>query len=128
MKTIYYKKLHLFLLCFMLWGGASFFNKAVASHMVGSDLTYTCTGTAGVWHVTLTFYRDCTGIPVCNGGCGGSCTRTVSLVGADGSCSGTSFASSISLSLTSVSDVNINPLCPNAKSICDNTGCVSPGD
>ena len=97
-----------------------------ASHVVGSDITYKCTSTPGIYEVTLVIYRDCAGVDLCSGGCGGACTQSISIFGADPSCSTSNFGT-VSLSLVSVRDVNINPLCPNAKNQCTNMGCVTPG-
>ncbi len=102
-----------------------------ASHMVGADLTYSCTPTAGVWKVRLVIYRDCSGIPLCPGSgsgtpCNAACTQSVSIQGADPSCMGTSFGN-FTVSLVSVSEVNANPQCPTAKSICTSMGCSIAG-
>ena len=113
-------------LVLLLLAGSSFMNNASASHMVGADMSYTCTTIPGIWHIKLAFYRYGQGIPVCYSGCGGGCTRSIRWEGTDASCDGYSFGST-ALNLTSVSDVNPNPQCPNAKSICDNTQCVTPG-
>jgi len=40
--------------------------KAEASHAMGADITYTCTG-PNTYEVTLTFYRDCDGISAPSG-------------------------------------------------------------
>src|SRR5437868_728059 len=82
-------------------------NEAIASHCVGSDITYTCVpGQPYTYKVTFTFYRDCTGIPVCSGGCGAPCSRTLQIVGDDPTCSNQSFGS-FNLNLVKVEDVNI---------------------
>ncbi|MES2561054.1 MAG: hypothetical protein V4590_15025, partial [Bacteroidota bacterium] len=99
---------------------------AKADHVVGSDITYKCTSTPGVFEVTFVFYRACTGIPVCGNTCGAACTRTLQIFGADPSCASSNFGS-FTLTLQSVRDVGLNPDCPNAKSICTNMNCVTPG-
>jgi hypothetical protein len=100
---------------------------AFASHVVGSDVSYKCTSTPGIFEVTLVIYRNCDGgVELCPSSCGASCTQTMSVQGADPSCSTSTFGS-ISLSLVSVRDVGINPDCPNAKNTCNNMGCVTPG-
>jgi hypothetical protein len=119
MKISLYSLLFLFFI-------ASPFKKAMADHVQGAEITYKCTSTPGVFEVTFILYRDCSGIPVCGGGCGASCTRTLNIMGADPSCSTSSFGS-ITLSLANVTDADPNPICPNSKSICDNTGCTTPG-
>jgi hypothetical protein len=106
---------------------------ANASHVVGSDITYKCTSTPGVFEVTLVFYRDCNGITLSQsagfGGCDGCnlpCSTTTSVVlgGADPSCAASVF-STVTLNLVSVRDVNINPECPDSKNICNNLGCYT---
>ncbi|MEI6508821.1 MAG: hypothetical protein WCO54_10075, partial [Bacteroidota bacterium] len=134
MKTNHTSKLNKQILIYLLGMFAllssALLNKASASHMVGSDISYQCTGTPGVWHIKLAIYRDCQGIPLgtCTGGCGSSCSPygAMTITGADPSCNGTSFGTFMPY-LTSVTDVNPNPNCPSAKSICTNMGCVTPG-
>ncbi|MES2778730.1 MAG: hypothetical protein V4651_02430, partial [Bacteroidota bacterium] len=109
----------------LLLTGFSFNVKA--SHVVGSDVTYACTSTPGVFEVTLVLYRNCDGgVDLCTNTCGAACTQTMQLNGADPSCASASFGS-FTLSLVSVRDVNINPDCPNAKNTCRNMNCVTPG-
>src|SRR5690242_6389790 len=48
------------LILFCLAGG-----RAMASHAVAEDLTYRCLG-GNQYEITLTFYRDCIGIPAPN--------------------------------------------------------------
>jgi hypothetical protein len=101
-------------------------HEAQADHVLGSEITYKCTSTPGIYEITFIFYRDCSGIPVCPQGCGNACSRTLQILGADAACATTTFGS-VSLTLQSVRDVNVNPQCPSTKSICDNMGCVTPG-
>jgi hypothetical protein len=103
-----------------------FLNQASASHVVGSDITYKCTSTPGIFEVTLVIYRDCSGATLCPTTCGAACQQTMQIQGADPSCASSTFGN-ISLNLVSVRDVNINPDCPNAKNTCNNMGCVTPG-
>ncbi|AMS27805.1 hypothetical protein AEM51_13030 [Bacteroidetes bacterium UKL13-3] len=112
------------LVCLLLFSLIHF--TASADHVVGSDITYKCTSTPGVFEVTFVFYRACTGIPVCPQTCGAACTRTLQIFGADPSCASSNFGS-FQLSLVSVRDVGGNPDCPNAKSICTNMNCVAAG-
>ena len=116
------------LLTFLLVGLQT--KQAPASHMVGSDITYKCVpGSNGTkYEVILVYYRDCSGIPTCSGNCStiGSCTKQVDVRGADPTCNGTLFFS-FTVTGVSVRDVNPNPRCSNAKMICDNMGCVTPG-
>ncbi|MFN5920880.1 MAG: hypothetical protein ACK45I_06230, partial [Bacteroidota bacterium] len=99
---------------------------AKADHVVGSDITYRCLNSSGLFEITFVFYRDCQGIPVCGTSCGSACSRSLTITGASPGCEGTNYGT-ISLQLISVRDVNPNPRCPNAKSICTNMNCVTPG-
>ena len=99
---------------------------ALASHMAGSEISYSCTSTPGVWQVTFVIYRDCQGIPICSGGCGAACGFTMNLQGADASCNGTSFGT-FGVNLVSVTDASTYTTCISAKNICTNMGCVNPG-
>jgi gliding motility-associated-like protein len=103
---------------------------AKASHVVGSDITYKCTATPGIWEITCVLYRDCNGIPIsnCTGGCGSSCTVSVQMFGADPGCEGTPVgAGSVVCTLDNVRDVDANPACPTAKNVCTLMGCVTAG-
>lgn len=120
MKSSFYTLLFVMLL------GAAFSQKATASHIAGGEITYKCTSTPGVLEITFVFYRKCDGVEICTGGCGAACTRTLQIMGADPGCSGSSFGS-VSLSLVSVRDINPEPQCPTAKSLCNNMGCTTPG-
>ncbi|MES2560548.1 MAG: hypothetical protein V4590_12460, partial [Bacteroidota bacterium] len=102
-----------------------------ASHVVGSDITYKCTSTPGVFEITLVFYRACDGIALNQSAnftgclsCSTACTTSLQLFGADPSCSSTNFGT-VTLSLDNVRDVNPNPDCPNAKNTCNNLGCYT---
>ena len=55
MKGILSKAALLFSL-FFLWNWS-----AKADHIVGSDITYTCGDTAGIYNIVFNFYRDCNG-------------------------------------------------------------------
>ncbi len=55
------KLLTLLVLTFVIGFGS--FNPVKASHFAGADLTYLCLG-GNTYRVTLSFYRDCSGIPV----------------------------------------------------------------
>ena len=89
-------------------------------------MTYACTSTKGVYHITLTIYRDCSGIPLgsCTGTCGSTCSYTLNWASTDPGCSNTG---TFSCSLTSVSDVGRNMNCANSKNICTNMGCETAG-
>lgn len=94
--------------------------------MAGSDITYKCTTTPGIFEVILVVYRDCSGTPICTGTCGSPCSQTMNIQGADPSCQTTTFGN-FSLQLVSVRDAAPELACPNAKNECTNMGCVTPG-
>jgi PKD repeat protein len=102
------------------------FSNSKASHIVGSDITYKCTATAGIYEITMVIYRNCDGgIELCPSTCGAPCTQTMNIQGADPGCSSSTFGS-ISLTLQNVMDVQDN-ICPSVKNTCTNTNCVTPG-
>jgi hypothetical protein len=119
MKKLYSLAL---LLCLVF----AFSKPVVADHIIGSDITYTCTSTPGIYLVTFVYYRDCSGIPVCTQTCGAACSRTMQIKGADPSCSSSTFGS-FTLNLVSVRDYDPKLSCPLSKNICDNMGCSTPG-
>lgn len=104
-------------------------NNVTASHIVGSDWSYTCVPNSnGLFNIRLILYRDCQGWAEfgVSGGCE-SARITVELRGGDPSCNNVLF-NTITLSLIpTVRDVNPNPRCPDAKSICTNCGLVPAG-
>ena len=102
--------------------------KSSANHIAGGEITYRPTSTSGVWQITLTIYRDCSGISF--GSCIGSCSSCSSeYITVTDSSSHTIY---YNLSYVSVTDVDINSLCLGSKSICTNNGCriagwITPG-
>jgi hypothetical protein len=92
------------MVCVFLFGVTQ---RAEASHVMGSDLTYTCIG-PNQYRITLRVFRDCNGISmpsafaVSYAGCGNS--------------------GSVNLNISSTSD--ITPLCPSQTSQC--SGGSSP--
>lgn len=121
------RNLYFILIAFLLISFSSI-QSAYASHIAGSEITYKCTATPGLFEVTLILYRTCDGgsAPLCGGTCGAACTQTMSIQGADPNCSSSTFGT-ITLNLVSVRDININNNCPGAKNACTNMGCVAPG-
>ncbi len=97
-----------------------------ASHIIGSDISYKCTSTPGIFEITLVLYRNCDAASLCSNTCGGTCVQGIRVQGADPGCEGTTFFSP-NLDLVSVRDVNINLRCPTSKNTCNNMNCVSPG-
>lgn len=94
------KLIYLFSLTFILITGFS--NKTKASHYAGCDLTYTCIG-GNDYLVTLTFYRDCSGISA----------PTSVTISFNSSCG--NFTSSFPLI---GSGVEVTPTCPGQTSTC----------
>ncbi|PCJ63114.1 MAG: hypothetical protein COA58_16515, partial [Bacteroidetes bacterium] len=96
-----------------------------ADHIVGSDITYTCGDTVGVYNIIFNFYRDCNGCyvlgqsPRCGTteNCASSLTAPTSL---KVSCiSGAAPSSVGNISLTRTGIVDITPTCKNDKSRCE---------
>ncbi|MES2559516.1 MAG: T9SS type A sorting domain-containing protein [Bacteroidota bacterium] len=95
-----------------------------ADHIAGCDFSYKCTTTPGVYEISLLVMRECTGVPMCSTFT--NCTQTINLFGVDSPFQHSTFGT-VTLTLQSVRDVNANPDCPGAKSICTNMGTVTPG-
>lgn len=110
-----------------------------ADHVVGSDVSYACTTTPGVYQVMFKIYRDCQGIPMCPNcpnSLSPSCQLNVTLRGANvpaGSglpaspCAGVAFGSSSLPVVTAVSGFDVVQLCAQEKTICNNCGTRTPG-
>lgn len=118
----------LILTLFIFCGAFALSFKAEASHINGSEISYKCTGTPGVFEVTLILYSRCGGTPspICSGGCGTACSMLISISGADAGCTNSSFGTS-PLQLQNVRDVDVKSTCPGYKSVCTNRGCVTGG-
>ncbi|MDP1726887.1 MAG: hypothetical protein Q8M15_08890, partial [Bacteroidota bacterium] len=112
----------------------SFLNtKVQATHVVGSDVAYSCTGTAGVYQLTFKIYRDCSDpFPLCSG-CptpgplSSSCQLSISIVGAGGACTGTSFGNQPIPVVTAISALDVIQLCAVALTVCTNCASRTPG-
>ncbi|MCE2741927.1 MAG: hypothetical protein LW669_10640 [Sphingobacteriales bacterium] len=114
-------------------------NWVKADHIVGSDVSYACTTTPGVYQVMFKIYRDCQGIPMCPNcptSLSPSCQLTVSLRGTavpPGSglpaspCTGVAFGTSSLAVVTAVSGFDVVQLCSQEKTICNNCGSRTPG-
>ncbi|MBC7383726.1 MAG: hypothetical protein H7296_12175, partial [Bacteroidia bacterium] len=128
-KRIRIKRLAL--ICFLFLSFLSY--RVEATHVVGSDVTYTCTGTPGVYQVTFKIYRDCSDpYPLCSG-CptpgplSSGCNLSISIVGAAGSCTGTSFGSQSISVVTAVSALDVIQLCASSLTVCTNCASRTPG-
>ncbi|MCE2740232.1 MAG: hypothetical protein LW669_01965 [Sphingobacteriales bacterium] len=125
------------LILLMVFGG--FQQEASASHVVGSDIAYSCTTTPGVYRVQFKVYRDCQGIQLCANcptSLSPSCGIPIVLTGGTappGSglppspCAGVSFGSQTITVVTAVSGFDVVQLCSEQKSICTNCGSRTPG-
>ncbi|HCD68886.1 MAG TPA: hypothetical protein DEQ56_10465, partial [Bacteroidetes bacterium] len=97
---------------------------AKADHIIGSDMTYTCGDTAGIYNVIFNFYRDCNGCyvlgqsPKCgtSENCGSSSTAPTNLTVSCISGSNTSTIGSLTMTRTSITD--ITKTCKAVKSRC----------
>jgi hypothetical protein len=113
--------------------------EANASHVVGSDISYVCTTTPGVYRVQFKIYRDCQGIPLCANcptSLSPSCNIPIILTGGSappGSglppspCAGINFGTQNINVVTGVSGFDVVQLCSEQKSICNNCGTRTPG-
>ena len=98
------KKIIIILLIFLC-----FSIKTSASHVMGGDITYTCVG-GNNYLVTLTLYRDCSGIAI------GTTPQTINLA---------SSCSNFSATLIWDTTLNVSQVCPSATSTCN--GGAIPG-
>ncbi len=115
-----------------------------ASHVVGSDVSYKCTATPGVYKVTLKVYRDCQGINFCQNcqnpipnGSTTACTTvtagfSTTILGVDSPFAGQSFGNYTLSAISGVNGYDIVQTCVQAKTICTNcntrnAGTFSPG-
>ena len=111
--------------------------ESYASHLVGSDITYQCTSTPGVYKVTMKIYRDCAGIPLCSGcnsspGSVSGCTTasaglSTSITGASGSCIGTNFGSFTLNAVAAAGAYDVLQTCTSYPTICSNCNTRSAG-
>ncbi|MBP9688141.1 MAG: gliding motility-associated C-terminal domain-containing protein [Bacteroidia bacterium] len=105
-------------------------NNTYASHVVGGDVEYECTGPR-TWKIRLIIYRDCTGATLCSSmGCTQSVIAKPNTTLNPAGCTATPNQVSATLSLVKVEDVgkaNVE-LCGNsAKNGCHNLNQVTPG-
>lgn len=104
-------------------------NRTFASHVTGSDFTYKCTSTPGLYEITARVYRDCAGVPLCSNcptSLSPSCTIQLT-VGGTGAFSGISFFNFLLVVETSTLVFDPIQLCNLNKTICNNCGTRTPG-
>ncbi len=110
-----------------------------ASHVIGSEMTYTCTTSPQVYRVQFKIYRDCNGIQLC-ANCPSSlspaCNINLQLSGAEvpiganlpaSTCVGQNFGNQAISVVTAVSGFDVVQLCDLQKTVCSNCGTRSPG-
>jgi PKD repeat protein len=108
-----------------------------ASHFTGSDISYQCTSTPGVYKVSLKLYRDCSGIQICAGcnnsipsgtttGCSIGTTGT-QILGASAACLGTSFGTFTLNAVVGNNGYDIIQTCSSLKTICTNCNTRTAG-
>jgi hypothetical protein len=132
------------LVLLLVFGMILFSNQSSATHLVGSDISYQCTSTPGVYKVTMKIYRDCAGISLC-GGCNNAipngtvsgCTTASSgwgtqIVGASPGCVGVNFGSFVLTAVSGTSGFDIIQTCTSVFTVCTNcntrtAGTFSPG-
>jgi hypothetical protein len=106
------------------------FSTAEASHVVGGDVEYECTGPR-TWRIRLTIYRDCTGATLCGSmACTQNMTARPNTTLNPAGCVANPSSAPVSLNLVKVEDVgkaNV-ALCGSiAKNTCTNLNQVAPG-
>ncbi|MEI7978990.1 MAG: hypothetical protein WCI53_09120, partial [Bacteroidota bacterium] len=141
LKNYFNKLLSPFLMVLLFF---LFSNKLKADHLVGSDISYQCTSTPGVYKITLKIYRDCAGAYMCPGcannpgsvsGCttaNACCGFTNTLIGASAGCVGVSFGTFTLSAVAVTSGYDIIQTCTSVATICTNcntrsAGTFSPG-
>lgn len=106
-------------------------SNSFAMHLIGGQMTYQAVpNNPNQYQINYKMYRDCSGIPFCNCGPGpisGSCSISVSITGAQGTCTGVSFGSATLSIVPQSSGYDIIQLCNTSKSICSNCGTRTPG-
>lgn len=117
MKFIFYLLSFCYIFCFSF---------QVKAESAGSEITYACTATPGIFEITLIVYRDCNGLDLCSGTCTSSCTQILKLERADPGFPPT-ILGTVSMTLQNVRDVDIKEYCPLSKNTCTNRGCTNAG-
>jgi gliding motility-associated-like protein len=110
-------------------------SEVYASHFVGGDIEYTCTGNR-TWKIRLTLYRDCTGCLTCYSAAslgsalgGGMVARPNTFLNPPG-CVANPPQVNVPMTLIKVEDVgkDLVAVCGNlGKNGCNNLGTVTPG-
>lgn len=110
-----------------------------ASHVIGSEITYSCTTTPQVYKVQFKIYRDCFGIQMCANcpiSLSPACAINLQLTGAEipagsnlppSTCVGQNLGTQAVSVVTAVSGFDVVQLCDLQKTVCSNCGTRSPG-
>jgi hypothetical protein len=120
------KSLKLFLvICLFFFG----LNQSFGTNQIGTDFSYECTPTPGVYKVTAKIYRDCAEIELCSN-CPTALSSTCSLsvdISGTGTYQGTSFGSATLTVIPSQSAYDVVSICSLSKTICSNCGTRTAG-
>ncbi|MCF8253766.1 MAG: T9SS type A sorting domain-containing protein [Bacteroidia bacterium] len=120
------KSLKLYLVfCFSFFG----LNQSFGAHQIGSDFSYECTSTPGIYNVTAKIYRDCAGVQLCpNCPTALSSTCSISLtISGTGTYQGTTFGSATLSIIPTQSAYDVVAICSLSKTICSNCGTRTAG-
>ncbi|MCF8427033.1 MAG: T9SS type A sorting domain-containing protein [Bacteroidia bacterium] len=114
-----------FLLFFLLFGS----NQNLFAAIVGSQISCQQSGTPNVYNVTVRLYRDCGGLELCANcptSLSSSCSISMLLTGASGTCNGVNLGSQSLQVVTALSGFDaIQNI--TQKTICSNCGSRTPG-
>ncbi|MDP1726572.1 MAG: T9SS type A sorting domain-containing protein [Bacteroidota bacterium] len=120
------------IICFfiILFGFSMMPQKVSATHVIGSELSYVCTDTAGVYKITLKVYRDCSSEQLCSScpvNLNANCSQQVTIFGSLAPFAGTNLGS-ITLYVDTMAGVmDMVQLCELSKSTCTNCGARTAG-
>ncbi|OYU96355.1 MAG: hypothetical protein CFE21_08130 [Bacteroidetes bacterium B1(2017)] len=111
---------------------------AIASHNTGGEIYYSCTGTPGVYNITVKLYRDCGGVQLCSNcptSLSPSCALTLNITGAGANsngvpaqlCGGVSYGTVTCPVAYYEGGKEISQFGKGTNSICSNCGTRTPG-
>lgn len=120
------------IICFfiILFGLSILPKKINAAQIAGSELTYSCTDTVGVYKITLKVYRDCSTAQLCSNcpvNLNASCSQQVTIYGSVAPFAGTNLGSVTLYVDTNVGVMDRVQLCNLVKSTCTNCGTRTAG-
>lgn len=103
-------------------------NKLFSSN-IGFEISWKAMNTNNLYQITLVYYRDCSGLPLCaSGNCSNSsCVSSVAIYSGSSSDQMIHSVGSLELSFVSVRNSNVAQLCWNGIPNCTNMGCITPG-